>query len=1357
MAVPVRTGAFQPLTIYDAPDVAITQFFDDEASAESFFDAMFRSERLSPIQRDSYQDALREQLGGNPVSDAIIGVITNPFVLLGFMFSPAGSRVTGRVFNQFAQKTWWSPMAETLNGVFSNTPMAAGGARHQARERDIIRREFYEAIQPSEEALAAHFKISTTDFRNPERIRDAALREKVEDVHYYLHASLDGVDQFREVGSMRAVERFNVVGYQKNKDGELVPQVLSSAGLQTPEGIELRLKLQDAFDSAKQASVTAPGEFGKAIPFVRLLDKNLRRKMFSTTAAKDVDSLLNQYDQVFLTTGLPEERIFVPRDYREVGIRYDSSNTMFDGLMRTDPTLAPLVQNYRNGINKAFKGRFARLFLRDGVTTEQLDDAASNLHRYFDEKGEAVAPAAREAALRGLIDPSKVRSHMRAHVQGGHSLNASQDGGTFMEDLYSLATSRGLMTSDTDALLKGINITIKDEKTFEKLLVDGFVQRANINNYMPRNSVEFRRPMLNEAGGVVRLEDAEFLPGEMVTGAADSFRVARQALAGTRSGSGVTLSRRRDHAVVDPDELERMDRALRNLTGEGLTSNYMARNDDEFRKVVEYAAKDGHLVPHVPLKPTRAVRAYENQSARDYVFYTLKPTEEIIEAQKAQIPPILKMLGATPGDFRRGRAMTPGTEKASLFSVMDGKGPAPEGGWRMADVYDQSVGLIGWNAEAQIARGVIPSRKHESVRSMANKYMESAYSFGIPSVMGQTRPTSNFLMRAGVNMMQKAAAAVDSSFIGTALPPNIREQFRAFHEANTEALSSVAGFKTSGYLYSTHLGLNLASVMLNLQQPYLHLAGQVGMTTVFRAQADALAEVNNYFQLRARRHGMARITPDERAALIRDSFEYPEETLLMGDLLESVDNAVTAGHATSRVSNFDFLTKELPMKLFEKGEWLNRLTTVHAMKRNYQGRGLATRNVDGGINEQFSVDTRRMVQETQFGADPFNTPIAFMTDATGKQASFLADPLMRMFYTFSLRTPLSLYQIGRRTGQIDPETGVALRNIRFLDKNVGGMHLTPFIDLIRLTGISAMMYEIGKPMGLDLARGGIAAAMTEVAGGERIFDGPPGTLPVRLPPVLSIPSDIIKGVFAGDAQLFSNALLRASVPGSIALSRALGTLPKIEGIPLAENLQKYYADYDNPNEEGLIPVYKFDGTLIDFRSPTQLILQGLGVNVGAHKHASNFDHYINTQRDVMSQMKGRIRNALIMENDIEKAQKLEAEYMKKFGIPVAFSKEQMRAGFDAINAPRTARVLERSPKEFRPFVQRMLAEDSDRLGLSPDQIIMGDTIAQRRKQGETYERPVPPEIMAQMQRLVEARGGVIEQGRRLAFDGFDGY
>jgi hypothetical protein len=69
----------------------------------------------------------------------------------------------------------------------------------------------------------------------------------------------------------------------------------------------------------------------------------------------------------------------------------------------------------------------------------------------------------------------------------------------------------------------------------------------------------------------------------------------------------------------------------------------------------------------------------------------------------------------------------------------------------------------------------------------------------------------------------------------------------------------------------------------------------------------------------------------------------------------------------------------------------------------------------------------------------------------------------------------------------------------------------------------------------------------------------------------------------------------------------------------------------------------------------------------------------------------------------------------------------------------------------------MLAEDSERLSLKPDQIIMGDTIASRRRQGETFEREISPEAMEQMRRLVEARDGTIEEGRRLAFDGYDSY
>jgi hypothetical protein len=1337
MAVPVRTGAYQPLTIYDAPDVAITQFFDDEASAESFFDTMFRNERLSPLQRDSYQDALRETLGGNPLSDALIGVVTNPWVILGFMFSPAGTTTTGRVFNQFARKSWWNPMAETLNGIFSNTPMAAGGARHQAKGREIIRREFYEAIQPHEEALAAHFKIPVAKLRNPQKINDPALRQEVEDVHNVVYASLDGMDQFREGKGMRALERWNVFAYQPNNKGEMVLQQVSSVSGTNEGQIELRRRIQDYFESQRKRQ--RPGSSDP----VRL-PKKLRRELFGRTGAGSPEELVDQFDDVFVARGLPEERHFIPREGRLINPNYEG-DSILENLARTKGAdLAGLVGAYRNSINQAFKGRFVRLFTKDGTTIQQLEEAV--------ELG--------DDAIRGLVDPMKLRSHMRAHVKGAHNLNVTQDGGTFIEDLYSLATARGLMTGSEEAARKNLLIAIDNSDEFERLLIDGFVQRVNINNYMPRNGVEFRRPMLDpKTGEVTRIDRAEFLPGEVVSDQAETFLAARRALKDSPTESGRTLSRRRDHAVHEPGDLANLDSSLRRMTGQGLTSTFLDNNADEFQKIMNFAVKDGHLIPTVPINPIRAIRAYENQSARDYVFYVLRPTQEILEAQRVQIPPIIKDMGGKPGDFRRDRAYVPGAQKASLWDVMEaspGSPNAPEGGWVMADVYDQSVGLIGFNAEAQISAGRIPTRSHQSVRNQARKYMDHAYQFGIPSVMGQTRPSANFLMKAGLSMSQIGAAAMEGSFIGRAMPAGMREQLRAFSEAPTESLASIAGYEASGYLYSTHLGLNLGSVMLNLQQPYLHLAGQLGTGVVFRAQMESLNELFNYFGKRYAKHGMSRISPDERAALIRESFDLPEETLLMGDILESVDNVVQSGMTPGRSTTREFITKELPMKLFEKGEWLNRLTTVNAMKRNYQSRGLPVRAADGSVLEGFSVDARRMVQETQFGADPFNTPLAFMTDQSGRQASFLADPLMRMFYTFSFRTPLSLMQIGRRTGIVDPETQRTVRRVRGLDRNLPA-RFTPFVDLIRLMGISAALYEVGKPFGVDTARGGIAAAMTEIAGGERIFDSPPGMLGVRMPPIISIPMDAMKGVFEGDAQMLSNALLRATVPGSIAISRALGVMPKIDGIPIIDDLQKYYADYDNPNEQGLIPVYKFDGTLVDFRSRTQLIMQGLGVNVGAHKHASNFDHYVNTQRDLIAQMKGQIRNALIMENDFEKASKLEAEFQRKFGFPVAFSKEQMRAGFDAVNAPRTARVLERTPKEFRPFIQRMLAEDSARLGLQPDQIIMGDTIASRRKQGETYERPISPEAMEQMQRLVEARGGTIEEGRRLAFEGFEGY
>ena len=80
----IQASPFGPLHFYDAPEVALTQIMDDEATFGSFVNTFFSPDTLSPIERDSYADRMKEQLGYDKkgVGSALVDVATNPLVCL---------------------------------------------------------------------------------------------------------------------------------------------------------------------------------------------------------------------------------------------------------------------------------------------------------------------------------------------------------------------------------------------------------------------------------------------------------------------------------------------------------------------------------------------------------------------------------------------------------------------------------------------------------------------------------------------------------------------------------------------------------------------------------------------------------------------------------------------------------------------------------------------------------------------------------------------------------------------------------------------------------------------------------------------------------------------------------------------------------------------------------------------------------------------------------------------------------------------------------------------------------------------------------------------------------------------------
>lgn len=470
------------------------------------------------------------------------------------------------------------------------------------------------------------------------------------------------------------------------------------------------------------------------------------------------------------------------------------------------------------------------------------------------------------------------------------------------------------------------------------------------------------------------------------------------------------------------------------------------------------------------------------------------------------------------------------------------------------------------------------------------------------------------------------------------------------------------------WLYASHLGFNPSSVMLNLTQPLLLAATVAKPTDIVRAYGDAINEMSRYASKRAQ-IGRLTLTPQQSQKLLEETFEgvafkvgdgLPRNLLGLGpDFNDLYDSAVTMNKGAGRT----FI--DLAMKGFEKSEHFNRAVSYHLLKRAYVAAG---RNLDDVVvREQFANDARRFILETQFGASSLNTPGIF-------QNTILRNPLLRMFMTFPLRSAMGALDTFPTLGEAGRLEGA----VRFG---------------LRSMGLSAFVYEVGKGLaGVDMSRGLTAEAAFSFAGGSRFFEADGELLPI--PPVIAMPVDFLRSVANDDMRLLSNAVAR-TIPGGIALNRAIGVAPDLDGtlgLPsMVGQLQQTYVDWNNPTPDGMYPYYDGAGNLIDYRSGPEIMMRAVGVDFNAWNAQGGFDNYLNKQRDEVNQMKQQYRLALSQGN-YGKAQGIASAFQRRFGVPLQLSRAQLEQFQGNQTTGRTERVLKRLPEEVRPTYQKLAAQ-----------------------------------------------------------------
>lgn len=167
--------------------------------------------------------------------------------------------------------------------------------------------------------------------------------------------------------------------------------------------------------------------------------------------------------------------------------------------------------------------------------------------------------------------------------------------------------------------------------------------------------------------------------------------------------------------------------------------------------------------------------------------------------------------------------------------------------------------------------------------------------------------------------------------------------------------------------------------------------------------------------------------------------------------------------------------------------------------------------------------------------------------------------------------------------------------------------------------------------------------------------------------------------------------LARMVPGGVAINRALGLMPHMpewRGVGnLPGSLQKTYVGWNQPLPTGEVPVFKGDGTLVDYRRPSEVVAKAMGVDMGAWQEQGSLDNYLVKQREEMLSYRQEYLRA-VAGNEFGKAAQIQGEFTQRFkGLPLTVTKDQVETFLQNRGMPRTDRILSRIPQEARSQYQ----------------------------------------------------------------------
>jgi hypothetical protein len=1222
-------GNFDQIRIYDAPVVAMTQLVDGELSWRSFRDTFLDPASLSASERDTITGRMKRSLGNNPISNTFIDVATNPFVLFMFATSPAGGA---------ALKSG----GRVFTGLAKKAKVAEGAGRGKEYMEYLVGN--YSPLRMAHllnaHQLGAGTPLTSVLHEVTARLDDLTSADTLQ-MRPAIVKALQRISA-KFGSSVDSLDPSKAPAVFTNIDGEMVSakeylKRFNTYAYAHMAGMTKQVKRAQSTLSQHNILEFKVGDKIKQVDLERdqavrisdLLSKRSATIADSNVAGtKDIDIRIAHY--------LARLKKPLPSGAEIQGVRTSETSKGFIALGKGKQPLNVMTKEM---ISEPLdpNGLATKWLEKEGLIDLMSQTRNRMKIRYADMFLKGGAKALAEGKL--VYDDAKLL-RIFGSLSDAARVNNYKASEFLVREVFG-----GVDDALRNKLIKGFKDKVIDFKGFKKMLVD-VRSKDDIDNFMSRNVWSF----VYEDGRKIRV---------------DSANLSRSKKAAEISNR--TMERQLRDPIMDVEDLERIKILYKQ---KGITSPHLDKTIENTTKIVQGRLKAGvenRRVQVMNLDYLTSFNKYMHSTRNDLALFI----DEVGDSSRQAFKDF---------NFDESKLLSPSKAQKEQFKL---RGAASR-----------------FNAIEGIAKAIRNSETPGSTHSY--DYIMNSM---VERIQGNV-PMKDYLSEwSSASAKNVASWITNSKFMkevektGGSAQKFIHSLRQFADDPLTESSSSRFGRTLTKVLYASHLGFNLPSATLNLFQPLMFATSTMGPKAMIKGYSEGL---NQYFSYIEKRLGLGfNADPIKVDELRKRVFRLSNVELSNGstsDLLdirknafELLDSEAFAGAASNTKPGLQFWAFDLPLKLFQHSEIFNRVVTGEAMLAASRAAGVINkvgpgklgtvlRGVDKASNLRTVDNIRQVVQNTQFGSDLVNSPAVFQTTGFGL-------PWVRQFFSFPLRTltawtdTSAMINQGKRTWGV---TGFETQG-RFSSM----MH-----DLTRMMGTSAIVYEAGKNLlGADLSRGLSGQTLYEsTIVAPMLLEGKDKlAYHLPIPPAGDIIMDAANALTSEDVSVLGAALPRF-VPGGVGLSRLLNIAPRVttqQG--WLGGLQKESADWGAMNAQGQIPIYRPDGSLLEYRSAAKTVLGGLGFNSYVQKNDQELNQFLVKNRQGVVDERRKYVDA-VLSNDMGKANGIKIQFEKRFKFPLSVTKVQMDRAIQMREVPLKERMYSRISPEMRPQVRPFLAE-----------------------------------------------------------------